>query len=48
MTRWVFPNQKSEELKGPDGVPQTILQILKERGIVTLEEIEDFMKICEE
>lgn len=45
MTRWVFPNQKSEELKGPDGVPQTILQILKERGIVTLEEIEDFLSL---
>lgn len=45
MARWVFANQSNEELKGPEGVPQTILQILKERGIATMEAVEDFLSL---
>ncbi|NCB41294.1 MAG: single-stranded-DNA-specific exonuclease RecJ [Clostridia bacterium] len=43
MTRWVFAKPSEEVLKGPEGVPQAILQILKERGVATIEDIEDFL-----
>lgn len=43
MTRWVFANQNNETLKGPEGVPQAVLHILKERGITGVDEIKDFL-----
>lgn len=43
MTRWVFADQNNETLKGPEGVPQAVLHILKERGITSLDDIADFL-----
>ena len=43
MARWVFANQNNEKIKGPEGVPQTILQIVKDRGLTSPSEIEDFL-----
>src|SRR5665647_163866 len=43
MARWVFSKQDNKPLCGPKGVSNTILQILKERGVVEPLDIEDFL-----
>jgi single-stranded-DNA-specific exonuclease len=43
MARWVFSKQDSQPLRGPEGIPQTILQILKERGVDEFSAIQDFL-----
>ena len=43
MARWVFSQQENEPLQGPEGVPQAILQILKERDITESTAIADFL-----
>ena len=43
MARWVFSEQNSEALEGPEGVPESILQILCNRGIKGKEEVADFL-----
>ena len=43
MARWVFAQQNDEPLKGPQGVPETIVRILRDRGIIDFSDIEDFL-----
>lgn len=43
MARWVFAQQHNEPLKGPEGVPESILRILRDRGVTEPSRIEDFL-----
>ncbi len=43
MARWVFAQQNNEPLKGPEGVPDTILRILRDRGVTDSSLIDDFL-----
>lgn len=43
MARWVFAQQNNEPLKGPEGVPESILRILRDRGVTEPSQIEDFL-----
>ena len=43
MARWVFTQQHNEPLKGPEGVPESILRILRDRGVIEPSQIEDFL-----
>lgn len=43
MARWVFLQTDDEPLEGPEGVPESILQILRDRGVQGSGPVRDFL-----